>query len=243
MSMQPRKSAAMGKALRILLEEVLQDFGDIGVIDEAREAFCARAFGGGEDGEGGVCARGPADAALMGKDVLDGGYELLFVGEGFFEFGFFGACEDHRIFGGVAFKFEAKVCGEEGCGGFEVGRLFAMEIIAEGIGGALLIGEAVHIKGVACAGEAHGHAACFVVARDDDEGIWIFLLEGESDFDGVIESEDVAEVGGGVIGVACPVDFAAFDHHEEAVGVVEDFEAFCGEFGEGWDAFPEVRVD
>ena len=61
----------------------------------------------------------------------------------------------------------------------------------------------------------------------------MLVIEGQGLLDRVVESQGVANGGGGVIGVAGPVDLAALDHQEEALVVVQHLDGLGRKLGQG----------
>ena len=81
--------------------------------------------------------------------------------------------------------------------------------------------------------EADRHAAGLVVREDDDKGFVLMLfVEIERDADRVVERDRVPYRGDRIVRVARPVDFAALDHHEEAVRVIDQLDPLRRELGE-----------
>ena len=114
--------------------------------------------------------------------------------------------------------------------------LVAGHVVAVVLGeGDLLVLQQVQIGVVVGAGEADGQAAGLVVAGDHDQGL-LGVLGGKVDghLDGIGQGLGVVDGGGGVVGVAGPVDLAALAHHEEAVLVLaEDLDALGDIVGQG----------
>ena len=65
---------------------------------------------------------------------------------------------------------------------------------------------------------AKDDAARFVVGRDDDKGfVGVLLVEFVSHLYGLVHVLHFVEYVCCIVAMACPVDFSAFDHKEEAV--------------------------
>ena len=73
-----------------------------------------------------------------------------------------------------------------------------------------------------------------MVAGNDDEGfLRVFLVKLHRFGNRLVEGQGVMDRGGGIVGMAGPIDLAAFDHHQEAIGVIEDGNALGHIFGHG----------
>ena len=96
-----------------------------------------------------------------------------------------------------------------------------------------LLGQVGQIGVVVGGGEADGHAAGLVVGGDQDQGVvGVLVVEVDGHLDGVAHLEHVVDGSGGVVGVAGPVDLAGLGHHEEAVGVIQHFDALADVVGQ-----------
>ena len=92
--------------------------------------------------------------------------------------------------------------------------------------GDVLIGQGVQVGVVVGAGEADGQTAGFVVAGDQDQGLGGMLLgKVDGNLYGLGHGQSIGDGGAGIVGVAGPVDLAAFAHHEEAGIVVQHLNA------------------
>ena len=116
--------------------------------------------------------------------------------------------------------------GQHGLKGGLVG-LIGGHIVAVVLGeGDLLVLQQIQISVVVGSGEADGQAAGLMVAGDQDEGL-VSMLLGEVDghLYRIGQGLGIVDGGGGVVGVAGPVDLAALAHHKEAGVVVQHFDA------------------
>ena len=81
---------------------------------------------------------------------------------------------------------------------------------------------------------AEGQAAGFVVGGDHDQG-FAGMPFGKFDrhLDRPVEGNGFLNRGGRVVRMTGPVDHAAFNHQEETVRILQQFDPFPGEIGEG----------
>ena len=95
---------------------------------------------------------------------------------------------------------------------------------------ALLGVEAVYVRIVRRTCKAHGKPSRLVVSGDDDERVArVFAGEFERDFHGVVEVRDLRHHGRRIVGVAHPVDFAAFHHYKKPLVIVQKLDCLFGE--------------
>ncbi len=83
-------------------------------------------------------------------------------------------------------------------------------------------------------GVADGHAAGLMVAGDHNEGLLRMLLgKGHGFFHRVSQGKHIVDHGAHIVGVAGPVDLAAFHHHEETLLIAfQGADACGGHFGQ-----------
>ena len=62
--------------------------------------------------------------------------------------------------------------------------------------------------------------------------VGVLVVEVDGHLNGVAHLQHIVDGGGGVVGVAGPVDLARLGHHEEAVGVIQHFDALADVVGQ-----------
>ena len=230
---------------------------DLGVVVVAAEHLGVEAVGQHGHGQAGVAVGGEGDAGLVVDDVGDGDAQglvgavehvlllLILAGGGAVDALLVGGAELLQLVVGEHQLVALLTLGLEAEQGLDVHQhvlegglvlLVLGHVVAVILGeGDLLVGQQIQVGVVVGAGEADGQAAGLVVAGDQDQGL-LGVLGGEVDghLHRVGQGLGVVDGGGGVVGVAGPVDLAALAHHEEAVLVLgEHLDALGHVVGQG----------
>ena len=228
---------------------------DGGVVVVAVEDLSARAFGQDRDRKASVAVGSEGDAGFVVEDVGDGDGQgligavehvlglLVLAGGGTVDALFVGGLElallvlgEHQLVALLALGLQAKERFDVGQDGLKGGLLLFVggDVVAVVLGeGDLLAVQQGQVGIIVGAGEADGEAAGLVVAGHQDQRL-VGVLPGEVDGDlyRIGQGHGVVDGGGGVVGVAGPVDLTAFAHHEEALIVVQNLDALLHIIGQ-----------
>ena len=216
---------------------------DLSIVVVAVELPGVNTVGQHGHGQAGVAVRGEGDAGLVVDDVGEGDAQrlvgavehifllLVLAGSSAVDALLVGSAElfqlvvgEHQLIALLALGLEAEerlhILQDILKGGLVLlvpGHVVAVEL---GVGDLLAL-QQIQIGVVVGAGKADGEAAGFVVAGDQDQGlIGVLLGEVDGHLYCIGQGLRVVDGGGGVVGVAGPVDLAALARHKEAVLVL-----------------------
>jgi len=115
--------------------------------------------------------------------------------------------------------------------GLRMGLAEGVELLIKGNIGNFLVFQAFLIRIVFCARKSQRHAAGFVVTGHNNQRfIGVALHKMHCLGHGGVKGKHIGDGAYGIVGVTGPVNLAAFHHHEEALGVIQQLKALARHF-------------